>query len=299
MKKEILAELSADRLNIKEFLEKNSSLSQRKVKKLLKEKKIQINGKTAYYDNNVKSGDHISVDLSEAGKDSTIPENMALDIIFEDEYFLAINKPAGMLVHPTQNYPNNTLANGVKFYFNAKNLDIPVRFANRIDRDTSGLVIIAKSGEAHSALAKQFELDSCEKFYLGIAEGCFEASKGIIDRPIGIDEENPIRRAIRQEGQKSITEYEVKEQFNKAAFIQLKLITGRTHQIRVHLSSIGHPLLGDQLYGGSMQSIQRQALHAYEMLFTHPYSKIEVTLQAKLPADMEQLVERLRSKEIE
>ena len=299
MKKEITVENSIEKLNIKEFLEKHGSFSSRKVKKLLKEKKVQINHKTAYYDNHVNSGDQVVVDLSESGKDSTLPENIALDIIYEDEYFLAVNKPAGMLVHPTQNYPNNTLANGVKFYFISKNLEIPVRFANRIDRDTSGLVIIAKSGEAHSALAKQFELDSCEKFYLGVAEGCFEAANGTIDRPIGKDEENPIRRAIREDGQKSITEYEVKEQYKNAVFIKLKLITGRTHQIRVHLSSLGHPLLGDQLYGGSMQIIQRQALHAYEMLFKHPYSNREIKLQAKLPIDMEVLLERLRSKDIE
>ncbi|HUV84183.1 MAG TPA: RNA pseudouridine synthase, partial [Methanosarcinales archaeon] len=213
--------------------------------------------------------------------------------------FLAVNKPAGILVHPTTNFPANTLANGIKFYFLSKDLDIPIRFINRIDRDTSGLVIVAKSGEAHSALAKQFELDSCEKFYLAVAEGFFEAANGTIDKPIGIDDENAIRRAISKDGQKSITMYEVQEQYKIAALIKLKLITGRTHQIRVHLSSIGHPLLGDELYGGSMQYMQRQALHAYKMTFVHPYGKGVIKLQAKLPQDMEQLLALLRNKEIE
>lgn len=291
--------VSNEKLNIKAFLESYCTLSSRKVKQLLKQKKIQINSKTAYYDSNVKSGDKVVFDLSEAGKDSTLPESMALDIIYEDEYFLAVNKPAGILVHPTTNFPTNTLANGIKFYFLSKDLDIPIRFINRIDRDTSGLVIIAKSGEAHSALAKQFELDSCEKLYLAVAEGFFEAASGTIDKPIGIDDENTIRRAVSKDGHKSITMYEVQEQYKIAALVKLKLVTGRTHQIRVHLSSIGHPLLGDELYGGNMQYLQRQALHAYKMTFLHPYGKEIIRLQAKLPHDIEQLLALLKHKEIE
>lgn len=299
MKKEIMVAVSNEKLNIKAFLESYCTLSSRKVKQLLKQKKIQINSKTAYYDSNVKSGDKVVFDLSEAGKDSTLPESMALDIIYEDEYFLAVNKPAGILVHPTTNFPTNTLANGIKFYFLSKDLDIPIRFINRIDRDTSGLVIIAKSGEAHSALAKQFELDSCEKLYLAVAEGFFEAASGTIDKPIGIDDENTIRRAVSKDGHKSITMYEVQEQYKIAALVKLKLVTGRTHQIRVHLSSIGHPLLGDELYGGNMQYLQRQALHAYKMTFLHPYGKEIIRLQAKLPHDIEQLLALLKHKEIE
>lgn len=298
MKKEIMVAVSNEKLNIKAFLESYCTLSSRKVKQLLKQKKIQINSKTAYYDSNVKSGDKVVFDLSEAGKDSTLPESMALDIIYEDEYFLAVNKPAGILVHPTTNFPTNTLANGIKFYFLSKDLDIPIRFINRIDRDTSGLVIIAKSGEAHSALAKQFELDSCEKLYLAVAEGFFEAASGTIDKPIGIDDENTIRRAVSKDGHKSITMYEVQEQYKIAALVKLKLVTGRTHQIRVHLSSIGHPLLGDELYGGNMQYLQRQALHAYKMTFLHPYGKGVIKLQAKLPPDIEQILALLRIKEI-
>jgi 23S rRNA pseudouridine1911/1915/1917 synthase len=296
MKKEIIVEVSSEKLNIKEFLESHCTLSSRKVKLLLKQKKIQINNKTAYYDSHVKNGDKVILDLSEAGRDSTIPESMDLDIIYEDEYFLAVNKPAGMLVHPTPNFPTNTLSNGLKFYFLSKDLDIPIRFINRIDRDTTGLVVIAKSGEAHSALANQFEQDSCEKIYLAVVEGRFAEAAGTIDKPIGIDDENAIRRAVREDGQKSITKYQVQEQYKEHALVRLNLITGRTHQIRVHMSSIGHPLLGDKLYGGSMQYIERQALHAYEMIFKHPYSNSEIKLQAMLPQDMQQLIELLKSK---
>lgn len=298
MKKETIAELSVEKLNIKEFLESHCSLSSRRVKQLLKQKKIQINSKTAYYDSNVRNGDKVVFDMSESHRDSTIPEEISLDIIYEDEYYLAINKPPGILVHPTQNHPKNTLANGVKFYFLSKGLDIPVRFANRIDMDTSGLVIIAKSGTAHSAIAEQFNDESCKKIYFAITEGHFKSINGIIDRPIGIDDDNPIRRTIREDGQRCITEYEVQEQYEKCALIRLNLITGRTHQIRVHLSSIGHPLLGDKLYEGNMQYMQRQALHAYEMIFKHPYSNREMKLKAELPEDMQQLIELLKSKNI-
>lgn len=298
MKEEIIAEILAEKLNIKEFLEDHSSFSARRVKQLLKQKKIQINGKTAYYDSNVKRGDKVVFDMSENHQDTTVPEEISLDIIYEDEYYLAVNKPAGILVHPTQNHPGNTLANGIKFYFLSKGLDIPVRFANRIDMDTSGLVVIAKSGVAHSAIASQFNEESCKKIYIAIAEGHFEKVNGVIDRPIGIDDDNPIRRTIREDGQKCITEYEVLEQYEKSALIRLNLITGRTHQIRVHLSSIGHPLLGDKLYEGNMQNIQRQALHAYEMVFKHPYKSSEMKLQAELPRDMQALIELLKNKSI-
>lgn len=296
MKKEISADMLTDKLNIKMFLEQHVFLSSRKAKQLLKDKKVQINGKAAYYDNSVKKGDQVVVDLSEIGKDSTVPEDLPLDIVFEDDYFLAVNKPAGMLVHPTQNHANGTLSNAIKYYFLSKNLDVPVRLANRIDMDTSGLVVIAKNGEVHAAIAAQFDQESCEKIYLAIAEGHFAAEKGVIDKPIGIDDENPIRRAVRKDGQRSITKYEVMEQYHNAALLKLKLITGRTHQIRVHLSSIGHPLLGDKLYDGSLLQIQRQALHAHEMRFTHPYTKRDMKLQAQLPRDMEQLIELLKQR---
>jgi 23S rRNA pseudouridine1911/1915/1917 synthase len=294
MKEEIIVKLSNEKLNIKEFLESYCTLTSRKAKQMIKQKKIQINSKTAYYDSHVKSGDKVVFDLSEAGKDSILPEHMDLDIIYEDEYFMAVNKPAGILVHPTPNFPTNTLANGIKFYLISKNLDIPIRFVNRIDRDTSGLVVIAKSGVAHSALASKFNEESSKKIYLAIAEGIFATADGVIDNPIGTDDDNPIRRRVREDGQKCITEYEVLEQYEKHALIRLNLITGRTHQVRVHLSSIGHPLLGDKLYDGDMQYIQRQALHAYEMIFTHPYSNREIKLQAKLPQDMQQLINLLK-----
>lgn len=295
MKKEIKVSIPLEKMNIKEYLEENCSFSARKVKSLLKNKSIMINGKTAYWDNHVKNGDMLEIDLSEAGRDSTIPEELPLDIIYEDEFFLAVNKPAGMLVHPTQNHPKGTLGNGIKHYFVSKGMDIPVRFANRIDMDTSGLVVIAKSGEAHSALAEQFDSEDCEKYYMAVAEGLMPDQKGIIDRPIGIDPENTIRRAVREDGQRSITEYEVVEQFTEAVLLRLKLVTGRTHQIRVHLSSLGHPLLGDALYGGKLELIARQALHARELIFTHPFEKRTVRLEAPLPDDMKELIAKLKS----
>lgn len=295
MKKEIKVSIASEKMNIKEFLEESGAFSSRKVKALLKNKSVLINGKTAYWDNTVRNGDMLVIDLAETGKDSTIPEELPIDIIYEDEFFLAVNKSAGMLVHPTQNHPTGTLANGIKYYFINKGYDIPIRLANRIDMDTSGLVVIAKSGEAHSALAKQFDMDSCEKYYLAIAEGTIVPDNGTVDMQIGIDIENTIRRAVREDGQRSVTEYKVLEQFPKAALLRLKLITGRTHQIRVHLSSLGHPLLGDELYEGSSELIARQALHAHELIFTHPFEQRIVRLQAPIPEDMNELIGKLRS----
>lgn len=295
MKKEIKINIGVEKLNIKDYLEQQHSFSSRKIKTLLKNKKVLINGKTAYWDNYVKNDDILTIDLSEAGKDSTIPEAMPIEVIYEDEYYLAINKSAGILVHPTEKHPNGTLANGIKHYFINKGLDIPIRFVNRIDMDTSGIVVVAKSGEAHARLSEQLDQAGGEKYYIALAEGIFEAKNGSIDKPIGIDEENPIRRAVREDGQRSITQYEILEQYALAALLRLKLMTGRTHQIRVHLSSLGHPLLGDKLYGGKEELIARQALHACEMVFTHPFREEIVRLEAPLPDDMKKLISKLRN----
>ncbi len=294
MKKEFEIKPGDDGMNIKEYLSTQAGLSSRRIKQLLKAKKIEINSKPAYFDNQVKKGDLIRVELEELGRDSIIPEDLPLDVIFEDEYFLGVHKPAGMLVHPTQNFPEGTLSNAVKHYFKQRGLDIPVRLINRIDMDTSGIVLIAKSGEAHSAFSSLLQQEDCGKYYLAIAEGVFEESKGSVDSPIGLDEQNPLRRAVRADGQPSLTEYEVLEQYSAAALVKLRLMTGRTHQIRVHMKSLGHTLLGDRLYGGSTDRIARQALHAYELQFVHPITKEALCLRAELPEDMKKLIDDFR-----
>lgn len=294
MKKEFQIKPGEEGRNIKEYLGQQAGLSARRIKQLLKAKKIEINGRPAYFDNSVKNGDLIRVDLEDTGRDSIVPQALSLEVIFEDEYFLGANKRAGMLVHPTQNFPDGTLSNAVKHYFKLQGLDIPVRLINRIDMDTSGIVLIAKSGEAHSAFAARFQQEDCRKYYLALAEGRFEEKKGCIDAPIGLDEANPLRRAVRADGQASLTEYEVLEQYEEAALIRLRLVTGRTHQIRVHMSSLGHPLLGDLLYGGNNAQIRRQALHACRLQFAHPFMAEEIDLAAALPEDMQKLIEHLR-----
>jgi 23S rRNA pseudouridine1911/1915/1917 synthase len=294
MKKEFQIKPGDEGSNIKEYLAQQAGLSARRIKQLLKAKKIQINGRPAYFDNSVRSGDLIRIDLEDTGRDSIVPQELPLDIIFEDEYFLGANKPAGMLVHPTQNFPDGTLSNAVKYHFKQQGLDIPVRLINRIDMDTSGIVLIAKSGEAHSAFAARFRQEDCRKYYLALAEGRFEEQKGPIDAPIGLDEANPLRRAVRTDGQNSLTEYEVLEQYEEAALIRLRLVTGRTHQIRVHMSSMGHPLLGDVLYGGNTALIRRQALHASQLRVVHPFTAEAIDLGAALPEDMQNLIEQLR-----
>lgn len=295
MKKEIRVKIEAEKLNIKDYLERQGLFSSRRIKTLLKNKRVLINGKAAYWDNSVKNNDILTIDLSEAGKDSIAPEAIPIDVIYEDEYFLAVNKPAGLLVHPTKNHIKGTLANGIKHYFIKKGLEVPIRFANRIDMDTSGIVVAAKSGEAHAMLSEKFGEEGCEKYYMALAEGKFESKRGCINEPIGIDEENPIRRTVRNDGQRSITQYEVIEQYDLAALLRLKLITGRTHQIRVHLSSLGHPLLGDKLYEGKAELIARQALHACEMIFTHPFSHERIRLEAPLPDDLKKLIDKLKN----
>ena len=224
---------------------------------------------------------------------------MDIDIVYEDEDILVVNKIPFMVVHPTKSYQSGTLANGVINYFNESNQNCIVRLVSRLDMNTSGLIIIAKNQFSHGMLSKEMSENKVGKRYLAIVHGHLKEKSGTIDLPIYRPEgiEMGTRRVIDERGQRSITHYKVVESFGDSDLVECKLETGRTHQIRVHLSHLGHPIYGDVLYGNGdeeMDLIKRQALHAYRLDFASPRTGEILSLKADLPDDMKELIEKLK-----
>lgn len=278
-----------DEVNIRQVLRERFGISERLLTKLKKSKKIFLNDSNKIYmDMYVKPNDKISVNLDfDEDNSNIIPVKMDLKILYEDESIIIVDKPANMPVHPSLNHYEDSLSNGIKYYFNILELKRKIRPINRLDKNTSGIVIFAKNEYIQDRLNKY------HKEYLAIVVGKLLGS-GIIDKPIARKEDSIIERCIDSNGEKSITEYEVIQNFkvNNTNLSLLKCIlhTGRTHQIRVHMKSIGHPILGDTLYGNYSELINRQALHAYKICFIHPITKKEIEITSSIPNDMLKII---------
>lgn len=293
MQKKYMVSLGENKILIADYMAGFLGFSTRQTKKLLKEKKVFINGKAAYRDNKLKSGDLLEIDLSEECRKDIVAEDIELSIIYEDEHILAVNKPPFMLVHPTPNHPTGTLLNAAAYYFDKHGVKSALRLLNRLDMNTSGIVVIPKSAAVHRKLDEMLKSGSIKKFYVAVIEGVIEPEKGIIDRPIGKDEADAIRRKVKSDGQRAVTIYETIKKSKDYSLVRLELVTGRTHQIRVHLSHLGHPIIGDTLYGKVNPLIGRQALHASDMELIHPICGSMINLHAELPDDIRKLISKL------
>lgn len=280
-------------IKIREYLKNKLNISSRFIKKASIEKKIEVNGIPVKMNYMLKAGDKIEIDLSREESQNIDPEKIDISVIYEDEDVIVVNKPSGMVVHPTKSYQNGTLANALLYYFKEKGENCIVRLVNRLDRDTSGLVLIAKNQFAHMSLARDMELDSFKKEYIAVVMGNLSEKTGIIDMPIYRTGGDSINRVIDERGQRSITHYKVEKSLINADVLKLRLETGRTHQIRVHLSSIGHPIYGDTLYGGDDLIIKRQALHASSLSFPHPRDGRLIELEIDIPEDIKNLIKTL------
>ena len=236
---------------IREYLKSELGLSTRLIRSASLDKRIFVNDEVVKMNRILNAEEIIKIDLAKDESQDIAPEKMDIDIIYEDEDILVVNKKPFMVVHPTKSYQSGTLANGVINYFMESNQNCIVRLVSRLDMNTSGLIIIAKNQFSHGMLSKDMSENKVEKKYLAIVHGNLEKNSGTIDLPIYKPEgiENGIRRVIDERGQRSITHYKVIESFENASLVECKLETGRTHQIRVHLSSIEHPIYGDTLYG--------------------------------------------------
>lgn len=278
-------------ININQILKNEFNISSRLFSKLVNLKKISINGVITDTRNSIKPKDKITISFDyEEDNENIVPKEMNLDILYEDDWLLIINKPANIVVHPSMLHYDNSLSNGIKFYFDKIGLKKKIRPVNRLDRNTSGIVIFAKNEYVQECLINQMKNNNFKKEYLAIVEGHFYEKSGTINKPIARKENSIIERCVSLNGKESITKYEVLKEFNNYSFIKCILLTGRTHQIRVHLASINHSILGDSLYGKESKLINRQALHCYNINFIHPIYKNNIKIIDKLPNDMSNLV---------
>ena len=279
------------RLNV--FL-RQSGVSAAQIKKLkFQPDGILVNGEKKNTDYMLSAGETVEINTTDESMDSTvIVQTGHLDIVYQDDCCMVVNKPYDMPCHPSFNHPTDTIANYFMGYWQERGQTKICRVINRLDRNTSGLVMIAL--DAHSA---QQLKGAVEKIYTAIARGRFENDHGIIDRPIARQQESIITRCVREDGQRAVTEYWVKKADEKFTLCDIRLHTGRTHQIRVHFSHIGHPLEGDDLYGGSMENINRHALHCSRLTFVSPATHQAVTVVSPLPQDMELLATKIQIKE--
>lgn len=272
---------------IKEYLINQLSISHRTLVKLKRDSSILLNGEAAFVTKKLKTGDKLEIILSDEESINIVPEAFDLDILYEDDYLIAINKPPNMPVHPTRGHFTGTLANALAYYYMNIGRSIKIRPINRLDKDTSGIVIFAKNPHIQYLMSK--EEFTLSKKYIALVEGMVSKDKDIIDMPIKRESPISIKRIVSDEGQRAVTVYEVIKKNEIASLLRIDLITGRTHQIRVHMSHIGHPLYGDELYGGNQQLINRQALHAERLSFVHPITGDNLELYAEIPEDIKNL----------
>nr|WP_304213034.1 RluA family pseudouridine synthase [Fredinandcohnia onubensis] len=221
-----------------------------------------------------------------------LPKNLPLQIVYEDPYVMVVNKPPHQQSIPSRESRADSLANALLFYYHSTGLNATVHLVNRLDRDTSGLLLVAKHRHIHHLLSEQQKAGRVKRAYEAIVHGKFDVDSGTIDAPIGRKDDSIIERQVRQDGQRAVTHFRVIQELGEWTHVRLQLETGRTHQIRVHLSHIGHPIVGDDLYGGEKVDISRQALHCRELSFWHPMDKEELGFRAELPEDMKKLLEK-------
>ena len=271
---------------INKVLEEKFELSNRLFSKLIRNKRITVNNINIDTRQKAKIGDIIKIDLNYKEDNSNIvSKKMDLDIVFEDDGILVLNKSAGIAVHPSILHYEDSLASGVKYYLENSGIYKKIRPVNRLDLNTSGLIVFAKNEYIQESLIRQMKNNDFTKEYLAIVTGTLENRKGKIDAPISRKENSIIERCVSEKGQRAITEYEVIKNSREMSLVKCKLLTGRTHQIRVHMAYIGHSLLGDTLYGKESPLIKIQALHCYKIAFIHPISQKKIELKIDMPKE--------------
>ena len=280
-------------LRVKQFLRRKRYSGQNLSEIKRMPKSILVNGVHYYMRQELSKGDHLQVRICETKNSEKIPPtNLPLDIIYEDEDLLVLNKPAGMPIHPSLNNYTNSMANALAYYFQSQGKPFIFRCCNRLDRDTSGLTIVSKHLVSGSILSDMTKYREVHREYLAIARGSVTPSEGTIQAPLGRKEGTIIERTVDWEhGEDAVTHYKVVKEANGHSLVSLRLETGRTHQIRIHMKYLGYPLIGDYLYNPDMEYMTRQALHSHHMEFTHPITGEHMSFTAPLPEDMARVMQ--------
>jgi 23S rRNA pseudouridine1911/1915/1917 synthase len=303
-------------LYVKEVLQRRFAVSSRLMRKIKVSGQIALDGRAARLRDKGRTGQTLTVAFPEESSYFE-PEDIPLDVVYEDSDLLVVNKQPFLVVHPTKNYQSGTLANALAYRLQEKGERWKIRFINRLDRDTSGLVLVAKNGHAQDAVSSQMEKGTTVKKYLALVHGLFEGPEGRIDLPIDKDPDHKARRMVREDGYPSVTLYKVLQSWDVPdlgpdfkpwsgekriegySLVELTLLTGRTHQIRVHMTHLGHPIAGDELYGqlygyeAGTDVLDRQALHACSLKLAQPMTGEPIELKTAMPADMAECIERI------
>ena len=293
--------VSNEQIRLDVFLAKETGASRSNIKTVVESDGVFVNGilrKKSGFE--LKEGDEVEFTLPEPKTLDVEPNGeIKLNIVYEDEHFAVINKPQGMVVHPASSYQkNDTLVNALLAdldKLSSINGVIRPGIVHRLDKDTSGLIVVAKTDEAHKSLASQIEKKTARRIYFGLCDGNFKEDNGTIDAPIARNKRDRKKMGIDPDGRRAVTHYTVLERFGKYTLVRFELETGRTHQIRVHASHIHHPIVGDEVYGGSTALYKNgQLLHARQLVLTHPISGEGMTFEAELPEYFENVLEKLR-----
>ena len=287
------------KMRLDKYLSENSDLSRTRVQELAKAGEIFVNGKAAKSSAKLNLGDVIECDVPEDEPIDVEPENIPLDIVYEDEDVAVVYKPQGMVVHPSVGHTSGTLVNALMYHIkdlSSINGVIRPGIVHRIDKDTSGLLMIAKNDTAHNALAAELKDKKSLRKYVAIVHGNIPNDRGVIEAPIGRSDKDRKKQAVTAKGKPAVTHFKVLERFGNYTLVELTLETGRTHQIRVHMAYIGHPVAGDPLYGPRKTlKGNGQFLHAQTLGFTHPKTGETMTFTAEVPVIFKETLEKLRS----
>ena len=282
-----------ENIRIDTYLSNKLDISRSKIQKLIDEEKVTVNGKVIKSNYKTKLNDEIEIDDELDFDISVEPVEIPLDIVYEDEYLMIINKPSGLVVHPAPGHYDDTLVNGLLFYLNKdKTKNIRPGIVHRLDKDTSGLMVVAKDEKTMELLSEMISKKEVERKYLAIVDGVIKENTATIDAPIGRDTSNRQKMAINPTGKNAITHIKVIERFKNNTFIECLLDTGRTHQIRVHLSYINHRVTNDPVYGEGNEF--GQMLHSYSIKFIHPITKKELFFEQDPPKEFIEELNKLR-----
>ena len=285
--------------------------SRARLQRLIEDADVLVGGETAKSSYKVRARDEIEIELTPSPSETFTAEDIPIDVIYEDDDLIVVNKPAGLVVHPAAGISHGTLANALAFRFEKLSTTggrARPGIVHRLDKGTSGLLVIAKNESAHENLANQFRAREVFKSYIALVHGQIEHRKGEIDQPLARDPRNRVRMAVVRGGRPALSLYRMRESFERFTLLEVELKTGRTHQIRVHLAWIKHPVVGDEVYGGgrdktianaevrrAVARLNRQFLHSAELGFKHPSTGEELRFTAKMPLDLQSLVDLLRS----